>query len=124
MAMFVTVGGRRPVEIRLRGQHFTKSLLVEAASKGPAWDYNRQLDPEKIGTLPDFNFPVKLAFFHRHRHGQPCEPHVRCVVLISRQHPSFVAAYPDRFERTYAIVDVPTDFFRALPRSCQRKRRK
>jgi len=124
MATFVSVGTGRLVEIKLRGQYFTKSLLVEAASRGFAWGYNRQLDPDKIGPLPDFNFPVRLAFIHRHRHGQPCEPHVRCVVLISRQHPNFVAAHPDRFVRDYSIVDVPTDFFWALPRSCRRKRRR
>jgi hypothetical protein len=77
---------------------------VEAAEKGPEWDFNRQLNPEPIKELPeDMGFPVELALKHHHRHGQPAEQHVRCMVLVE----------PDK--DVVALVDVPVEFWNRLP---------
>jgi hypothetical protein len=94
---------------------------MEAAKKGGQWDYNRQLDPDKLASLPELNFPVTQAFIHEYRHFQKCEPHVRCVVLVPAPPSDGVRSRRGRTELTHCIVDVPTDFFKALPRFYWRK---
>jgi hypothetical protein len=84
--------------------YFTKQLLLEAADKGPEWDFNRQLNPEPIRELPEaIGFPVVLAMKHCHRHCQPAEEHIRCMILVE----------PDN--DVAAFADVPWEFWNRLP---------
>ena len=83
-------------------RYFTRNLLIEASRLGLQWDYNRQLS-EQIAEVPDGKYPVDLAFVHKHRHGQPSEPHVRCVISL------------EPFSDAAVICDVPTEFFEKLP---------
>ena len=87
---------------QLRIRYFTRSLLIKASKLGLKWDYNRQLS-ESIADVPDENYPVILHMDHHHRHGQQCEPHIRCVLSL----------YP--YIDSNLICDVPTDFFEKLP---------
>lgn len=83
-------------------RYFTRNLLIEASRLGLEWDYNRQIS-EQIAEVPDLNYPVTFFMDHHHRHGQPCEPHIRCLISL----------YP--FTDGDVICDVPTDFFNSLP---------
>lgn len=42
------------------------SPLMEAAEKGPLWDYNRQLDPVAVAQLPERRYPVVGCLEHFH----------------------------------------------------------
>ncbi len=90
-------------------KYFTKSLLVEAARKGPKWGYNRQLATKAIRTLPELNFPVVHTLVHHHKGGKPTKPHVRCLVALR------TSENPNDGETVYATVDVPTSFYEQLP---------
>src|SRR5262245_58237097 len=86
-------------------RYFTKALLMEAANRGPEWDYNRQLDPDALGGLdPNARFPIVFLLNHFYRAGVPCEPHIRCGVEV--EGPSGPVAF----------VDVPVEFFERLPK--------
>ena len=93
---------------RKAAKYFTRQLLCEAAEKGEGWDYNRQLDPQAVATLPDLKFPVMHTLPHHHRAGEPCEEHMRCVVYVCRT-PDDPAA------GEHVVVDVPLDFYERLP---------
>jgi hypothetical protein len=80
---------------------FTRRHLVECAKLAHMWGFNRQLS-DRVAELPEANYPVALTLLHRHRQGQPCEPHMRCRVLGPG-------------ERTLAYVDVPLDYYQRLP---------
>lgn len=83
-------------------RYFTRQLLMEASRLGLEWDFNRQIS-EQIAEVPDFKYPVTHSFVHNHRHGQRCEPHVRCVISL------------EPFTDDMVICDVPTDYFNSLP---------
>ncbi len=85
--------------------YLTRRHCLEIADNGDDWNYNRQLDPLAIRTLPsDKNcvYPVVCAFIHQHRHGVPCEDHMRLM-----------------FEApgSPAICDVPMAYAATLPTS-------
>jgi hypothetical protein len=84
--------------------YFTRNLLIEASRLGLERDYNRQLS-EQIAEVPDLKYPVETFFVHRHRHGQPSEPHVRTVISLKP------------FSNAFMVADVPTEFFEKLPRT-------
>ena len=84
---------------QLTVRYFTRSKLIEASQLGVKWDFNRQVS-ESIAEVPDLKYPVVSSTPHTHRHGQLCEPHIRCVVSLGDMN---------------VIVDVPTDFFDTLP---------
>ena len=88
---------------KLNTRYFTRNLLIEASRLGLRWDYNRQLS-ERIAEVPDGKYPVVMSFIHRHRHGQPSEPHVRCLISL------------EPFSSACVICDMPTEFFEKLPR--------
>ncbi len=88
---------------QLKISYFTRSMLIEAAAQGRQWDYNRQIS-EAISEVPDLNYPVTFSMDHHHRHGQRCEPHIRCQISLSP------------FANKDVLCDVPTDFFEKLPR--------
>ena len=83
-------------------KYFTRSLLIEASRLGLEWDFNRQID-DRIAEVPDLKYPVLRSFVHNHRHGVPCEPHIRCVISLEPMGGDIV------------ICDVPTEFFNKLP---------
>ena|SRR5579862_7510425 len=86
----------------LTGKYFTKKALLECVKSGPKWGYNRQLN-EKIKRLSARrNYPVVDYFEHHHKAFEPCEAHMRCLVLLKE---------PGRF----CFVDVPMWFWRKLP---------
>lgn len=81
----------------------TRKHLVEIADKGEDWDFNRQLCPVAIRQLPDdleLTYPVVLHSTHEHRHGEPCELHMRMMFTL-----------PD----DNAFADVPLEYFDSLP---------
>lgn len=79
---------------------FTQKQLIEAATLGPKWDFNRQIRLAPVQRLPEAKFPVSHTLVHAHRHGQPCQKHVRCIVELG----------PNGF----LIVDVPIAFYKKL----------
>ena len=83
--------------------NFTRKLLIEASRLGLKWDYNRQLS-ERIAEVPDLKYPVELFFIHTHRYGQPCEPHIRCMISL------------EPFKNDVVFCDVPFEFFAKLPK--------
>lgn len=83
--------------------YFTRKLLIEASRLGLEWDYNRQLS-ERIAEVPDLKYPVELFFIHTHRCGQPCEPHIRCMISL------------EPFKETVVFCDMPFEFFAKLPK--------
>ena len=91
--------------------YFTRSLLIEVSRLGLEWDYNRQLS-ERIAEVPDLKYPVEFSFVHRHRHGQPSEPHVRSVISL------------EPVQGDWVIADVPTEFFDKLPTMTPRANKK
>ena len=90
--------------------YFTRKLLIEASRLGLEWDYNRQLS-ERIAEVPDLKYPVENFFVHRHRHGQPSEPHIRTVISL------------EPFSNAFVVADVPTEFFDKLPRMTAKGKR-
>lgn len=89
--------------------YFTRNLLIEASRLGLEWDFNRQIS-EEIAEVPDLKYPVVFTLDHHHRHGQPCEAHVRCLISL------------EPFTDGEVICDVPTDFFNRLPTMRLKKR--
>jgi hypothetical protein len=84
--------------------YFTRRLLIRASRLGLQWDYNRQLS-ERIAEVPDLMYPVELFFIHNHRHGQPCEPHMRCMISL------------EQFKKGLVVFcDMPFEFFAKLPK--------
>lgn len=84
-------------------QYLRRSHLIEIADRADRWDFNRQLDSKAVRTLPKGRgivYPVSMTLPHEHRHGEPCEPHMRLVVDMPND---------------TAIVDVPLDYFNKLP---------
>ncbi|MGE3408654.1 MAG: hypothetical protein AB7I37_17680 [Pirellulales bacterium] len=90
-------------------RYFTRNLLIEASRLGLEWDFNRQIS-EQIAEVPDRKYPVIFTLDHHHRHGQRCEPHVRCVISL------------EPFTDGTVICDVPSDFFEKLPTMRLKKR--
>lgn len=90
-------------------RYFTRNLLIEASRLGLEWDFNRQIS-EQIAEVPDLKYPVMFFMDHHHRHGQPSEPHIRCLISL---HP---------FTDGDVICDVPTDFFEKLPTMRMKRR--
>ena len=77
----------------------SKALLMEAAKKGPLWDYNRQLDDKKLSSIADRRYPILEVLPHFHAFMKPVEEHRRLVVEIND---------------AIAIVDVPMDFYQRV----------
>jgi len=85
--------------------YVTRRHFLEIANSGSQWDFNRQLDPEAIRSLPnDENcvYPVVMALIHQHRRMVRCEDHIRLLVQT-----------PQSLE----ICDVPMDYAESLPLS-------
>jgi hypothetical protein len=91
--------------------YLTRSLLIEVSRRGHKWDFNRQLS-ERIAEVPGGNYPVELFFVHRHRHGEPSEPHIRTVISL------------EPFSNAFVVADVPIEFFDKLPRFTPRNGKK
>lgn len=83
--------------------YFTRSLLIEVSRLGLEWNYNRQIS-ERIAEVPDLKYPVDLHFIHTHRHGRPCDPHMRCVLSL------------EPFKGVVVVCDMPFWFFNKLPK--------
>jgi hypothetical protein len=79
---------------------FSKTALLEAASKGEQWGFNGRLPLPLVDSLPDGEYPAVIVMAHHHRQGQPCEAHCRCGVILNERLTTF---------------DVPQWFFEALP---------
>ena len=86
-------------------RYVRRSHLCQIADNAERWDYNRQLDSKSIRTLPKNRkivYPVVKTLMHEHRHGQPCELHMRLVVEMSDG---------------IAFADVPLNYFDGLPKA-------
>lgn len=83
--------------------YFTRKLLIQASRLGLLWDYNRQLS-EKIAEVPDLKYQVEFHMPHHHRHFEPCEMHIRCIISLAP------------FKQDVVFCDVPVEFFNKLPR--------
>ena len=85
-------------------RYVQRSHLCEMADNADHWDFNRQLDSKAVRRLPTnrhLAYPVVMHFVHKHRHFEPCEPHMRLVIDIQGDD---------------AIADVPLDYFGKLPK--------
>jgi hypothetical protein len=67
---------------RLR-KWLTLADLRKIAELGPDWDYNAQLDPAEVEAASEDRFAVRVAFSHGYKQGQPCEPHMRCGIILN-----------------------------------------
>lgn len=68
--------------------------------------YNRTLPDELIASLPDDTFfPIIFTLLHEHKAGQPCEPHMRCIILTPKV----------KGHRQQLILDMEMGIFDRLP---------
>ena len=79
---------------------FSKADLIEAAKKGEQWALNARLELADVEALPDGYYPISKVTPHSRRVGQQCELHQRCLLLLNEK---------------LVTVDVPNDFYNALP---------
>jgi hypothetical protein len=98
-------------------KYFDKSLLKTInyfSSK--ILQYNRTLSPAFIDTLPDDKlFPVVFTLLHEHKAGQPCDPHMRCMIAVQDLAGNFHRVMLDVEMRLYErlptaeVPDTPTE---------------
>lgn len=70
--------------------------------------YNRAVREDVIDALPeDRLFPITFSMLHEHRAGEPCEPHVRCIIAV----PS--ARTPGTMDQL--ILDMEMGLYELLP---------
>ncbi len=93
----------------MRVKYLSKDQLIQAARLSVKNNYNRQLDAANLTDLGDYNYPIVFSMVHEHRAGVSCDPHMRLIVAI----------FPDPTTRPddhqNCAVDVPMDFYDALP---------
>ena len=59
---------------------FTKDALKSVNHMAELLGYHRVTRPEFLEALPDDKFYIpKYELLHKHRAGERCEPHMRCV---------------------------------------------
>lgn len=79
----------------------TKNQLKQIVDHQNGWQYNRQVEPGILQTVPDgAEFDLLPTIMHHHKAGEPCEEHLRCV--LSRE------------DKALAFIDMPDAFFQAL----------
>jgi hypothetical protein len=94
---------RKPFKL-VSHRYVSRAHLCEIADHADVWDFNRQLDSKAVRTLPKNSgimYPVSMTLPHKHRHGKPCEPHMRLMIDI---------------KETVAFADVPLNYFNELPK--------
>lgn len=94
------MGYDRVMNAKHRLKSFSKAALSEVAEKGQEWDFNARLPSDLVIQLPEGEYPTVVAMSHRHKHGQPCEEHCRCGVML---------------EGRLVTFDVPLWYFNSLP---------
>lgn len=80
-------------------------LLIKDSTRR---EYNRQLDLDLVleQVDPDGIHIVQDFLLHEHRHGEVCEPHLRCRVLIKVN---------DTFVPIEGWLDIEIEQFSSLP---------
>lgn len=101
-----------PQNVRLANKPILRRLNELAA----AANYNRQIVPEAIDSLPDtVMIALQPLIIHEHAAGKPVDPHLRCRVLafdISPELPQEEQAQ-DLFAGVF--LDIAFDAFELLP---------
>jgi hypothetical protein len=100
--------GFEPSEDILPIPVITKNQLVEANQWAINVGYNRAVEIAPLEKLldnysEDIRFPILLSILHEHRAGEPCEPHMRCQIVLGPTGPKI-------------LVDVDMDLFERLDR--------
>lgn len=68
--------------------------------------YNRAVREDVIDALPeDKLFPITFSMLHEHKAGQPCEPHIRCIIAVPNEDGA----------HTQLILDMEHGIFDLLP---------
>lgn len=68
--------------------------------------YNRAIQDEVVDDLADDKFfPITFTMLHEHRAGVPCEPHVRCMILVQDREGN----------RKQLILDMESGIYDLLP---------
>jgi hypothetical protein len=86
--------------------YITKGLLIANAEKASEIGYNRQIAPEVLDDISDHRFPIQYLMTRRHKAGEPCEPHIRCMVHLMTRTDS---------ELRPVVIDMPFDDYHSLP---------
>mgnify|MGYP003650023387 FL=1 len=86
----------------------TKQQLVNANQWAIDIGYNRAVESDPLEKLLDnydeeIRFPILLSIVHEHKGGEPCEPHMRCEIILGPTGPKI-------------LVDVDMDMFQRLER--------
>ena len=86
----------------------TKQQLVNANQWAIDIGYNRAVESDPLEKLLDnydeeIRFPILLSIPHEHKDGKPCEPHMRCEIILGPTGPKI-------------LVDVDMDMFQRLER--------
>lgn len=62
---------------------FNKTTIIKANKLAIKRNYNRQLEPSFLKSLPDDQlFPAFFTMIHEHADGVRVDPHVRCWVAF------------------------------------------
>lgn len=84
-----------------------KELLRKLNQAAEANNYNRQLMPEGIDSLPeDAILAIAPILIHEHAQGVAVTPHLRCSVRM---------VHPETTAWGGLMLDVPMDLFELLP---------
>lgn len=70
---------------------FKKDSLIKANRIAIERNYNRQIKPEYLASLPNnVLYPISFTMIHEHAQGKLVEPHIRCWVYIRESEKVFI----------------------------------
>lgn len=83
-------------------------LAVAEIADQEFWNFNRQIDTDKLRSLPPEEYAVMGAYYHHWRMGEPAKRHVRLAVLSTvRQGASLTVDMPeDFFHRHFPDIEI------------------
>ncbi len=94
-------GNMAPLDVG--GRYFTKALLKEAYDNYETWGFNRGM-AERFLDLPEGEYEIEAAYIHKWAFMEQVADHARCIVPL-----------PVDGDLVDVAIDVPMDFFKALP---------
>jgi hypothetical protein len=77
------------------------ATLRDIVNKQDAWGYNRQVEPSIVDNFQNEKmFGLSPVMHHHHKHGEPCEQHLRTFLLDGQD--------------LLAYIDMPIQYYDSL----------
>lgn len=89
---------------------FNKTTILHANKEAKKNNYNRQLEPKFVDSLPeDVWFPIFFTMMHEHAAGVKVDMHVRCWVQFDEHGTKGWIDIPMKIYNTLATFNVPDE---------------